>query len=473
MPQIPNTFPKCIGMYSISHQDEAQYGPGWAAFNTSTAPAGSTSNPWRYRSASELNGYPYLGKINTYSGGGYVLDLSPIYYKAVRQVKHLTSKLWLDRHTRAIFVEFTLYNPNSNLYCASTILLEAPATGGLFPKAEFLTYRLHRYVGDFQLFIFACEFFFLAFVVYFTYREGKSLWKLRIKYFAGVWNWLEFVLLVLCWVSIGFYFVVLGIRKWFLGIPTDRAKFVSFQDISAWQLMLECSLGLATFTTFLKFMKLLRFNRRIYLLMFTLKHAGKELAQYFILFTINFVAFSQLYFLLLASQSQSFSTFIGSMEKLLSVLLGRFNVEEMMASFPILGAAIFLLYMLVNSFLLLNILIAIIIDAFKVVKTKNDEMQNEFEVLDFIMDRLKELIGIRTLAKAADPTFIAHREPKVSFGVVNEAFEASETLGHLDRRLDKLQHYVSVLYDAEAGDDLLCCFISNRIAAKQVCTTAL
>lgn len=36
---------------------------------------------------------------------------------------------WLDSHTRAIFVEFTVYNANVNLFCVVTLLFESAAVG--------------------------------------------------------------------------------------------------------------------------------------------------------------------------------------------------------------------------------------------------------------------------------------------------------------------------------------------------------
>lgn len=38
--------------------------------------AGETGDKWwQYRSASDLNGYPYWGHFGTYTGGGYVAPL--------------------------------------------------------------------------------------------------------------------------------------------------------------------------------------------------------------------------------------------------------------------------------------------------------------------------------------------------------------------------------------------------------------
>ena len=217
----------------------------------------------------------------------------------------LFRSLWLDRHTRSIFIEFTLYNPNSNLFCAVTFLMEVFPTGGVFPHSEVLAYRLYRYVGDFQLFILACEVFFLIFVIYFTYREAKKIYKTKGRYFTEVWNLMDLAVMILCWIALSFYFICLGLRKWTLHLYRQNlTKFISFQYLSAWQLMFENVVGVTVFVICLKFIKLLKFNRRIFLLSCTLRHASRELLQYFIVLIIVFLAFSQLYHFLFASKDR-------------------------------------------------------------------------------------------------------------------------------------------------------------------------
>ena len=465
-PLAEGFFARCIKEYDSTSEDDQAYTAGWDSIinNTELQKPISSLGPWHYYSAGELSGYPYVGKVTTYSGGGYVMELSHIYYKAVRQIKKARSKLWLDLYTRSVFVEFSLYNPDSNLFCATTFLMETPSTGGVFPRAEVLTYRLYRYIGDFQLFILACEVFYLAFVLYFTVREAKKIYKTRQKYFAEVWNLIDLVTVVLCWIAMAYYFICLGLRKWTLNLyHKNPTKFISFQYLSAWQLMFEGVIGVTVFVTFLKFIKIFRFNRRIFLLSCTLRHAGGELRQYLIVFTINFMAFAQIYHLLLGSEYGSFSTLFGSMQKLLSVLLGKFNIEEMLSAYKVLGTVIFLLYMTITNFLLLNVLIVIIIDSFKVVKQQNDEMQNEFELLEYIMARFRDVLGLRKLNKTADSPFAYSNRGGVPKCVRNVCAQKREMTKELDQALDKLDSYLDTMQDLDDEDDMLCYHVSSRI----------
>lgn len=44
-------------------------------------------------------------------------------------LQYLFNNTWLDVYTRAIFVEFTVYNANVNLFCIVTLMLETTAVG--------------------------------------------------------------------------------------------------------------------------------------------------------------------------------------------------------------------------------------------------------------------------------------------------------------------------------------------------------
>ncbi|KAK3717311.1 hypothetical protein QZH41_002311 [Actinostola sp. cb2023] len=388
---------QCRRSYSTDLEDQNNYEPGWTPLNTSKT-ASDTSTLWHYNTAQQLTGFPFIGNVETYSGGGYVLKMSPIYYKAVQQIQQARVELWTNTYTRAIFVEFNLYNPSSNLFTACTVLMELLPTGGFVMKHEFLTYRLYRYVGDFQMFIVAMEVFFLLYITYFTYREGKSLYTKRCKYFNDPWNWAEIIVIILAWTSIAHYFICFGVRKWTLQKYQENPNdFTNFHYISAWQVVFENVMALTVFVAFLKMIKLVGFNKRIYLLAHTLKHAAKDIMNYFLIFTVVFLAFSQLYYFMLGNEYHSFSTLIRSMEKLLSVLLGKFNFYELMNPFRILGAISFILYMLLMQFFLLNILTVLIIASFEEVKHSNQTLKNDFEMIDFIVERFKSVSGIRTL----------------------------------------------------------------------------
>ena len=65
---------------------------------------------YRYTFAEELDGYPYWGQLATYAGGGFVVPLKGSKTQLIANITMLQNQEWIDRYTRAIFVEFTTYN---------------------------------------------------------------------------------------------------------------------------------------------------------------------------------------------------------------------------------------------------------------------------------------------------------------------------------------------------------------------------
>ncbi len=65
----------------------------------------------------DLEGTSYTGLISSYSGGGFYQDLGSTRANTEVIMANLKQNLWLDRGTRAVFIDFTVYNGNINLFC--------------------------------------------------------------------------------------------------------------------------------------------------------------------------------------------------------------------------------------------------------------------------------------------------------------------------------------------------------------------
>lgn len=72
---------------------------------------------WTYTNEKDLNGSSHWGLLATYSGAGYYQDLSRTREVTAVQIASLKENLWLDRGTRAAFIDFSVYNANINLFC--------------------------------------------------------------------------------------------------------------------------------------------------------------------------------------------------------------------------------------------------------------------------------------------------------------------------------------------------------------------
>jgi hypothetical protein len=72
---------------------------------------------YTYETASSLDDTTYEGEISVYGGGGFV-QILPIDKRAfIDKFVDLYKDKFTGRATRALFLDFTTYNPNVNMFC--------------------------------------------------------------------------------------------------------------------------------------------------------------------------------------------------------------------------------------------------------------------------------------------------------------------------------------------------------------------
>jgi hypothetical protein len=72
------------------------------------------------------------GELASYPGGGYIATLGPKHDNSLAVFQFLTRNSWLDQHTRAIFIDFTLYNPTTNVLGVFNLTVGISAAGTVF-----------------------------------------------------------------------------------------------------------------------------------------------------------------------------------------------------------------------------------------------------------------------------------------------------------------------------------------------------
>jgi hypothetical protein len=81
----------------------------------SHAAFGHNTTWWHMRSESTGAG-GISGKHARYDGDGFLLFLSKDRAEALTQLRYVQNEGWIDRLTRAIIIEFTLFHPPTNLF---------------------------------------------------------------------------------------------------------------------------------------------------------------------------------------------------------------------------------------------------------------------------------------------------------------------------------------------------------------------
>uniref|UniRef100_Q13563-3 Isoform 3 of Polycystin-2 n=1 Tax=Homo sapiens TaxID=9606 RepID=Q13563-3 len=372
---------ECYDVYSVSSEDRAPFGP-------------RNGTAWIYTSEKDLNGSSHWGIIATYSGAGYYLDLSRTREETAAQVASLKKNVWLDRGTRATFIDFSVYNANINLFCVVRLLVEFPATGGVIPSWQFQPLKLIRYVTTFDFFLAACEIIFCFFIFYYVVEEILEIRIHKLHYFRSFWNCLDVVIVVLF-------------------------KFINF-------------------------------NRTMSQLSTTMSRCAKDLFGFAIMFFIIFLAYAQLAYLVFGTQVDDFSTFQECIFTQFRIILGDINFAEIEEANRVLGPIYFTTFVFFMFFILLNMFLAIINDTYSEVKSDLAQQKAEMELSDLIRKGYhKALVKLKLKKNTVDDISESLRQGggKLNFDELRQDLKGK---GHTDAEIEA----IFTKYDQDGDQEL-------------------
>lgn len=401
----------CFGSYTASIEDRHDQFPSSIYANASDLRYTDNVNDsaWRYKSQKDLGGLP-LRLVNTditYSGGGFVQVLPVEHNDAAATLEELKAGRWITEGTRVLFLDFTVYNANINLFCVVKYIFEFPASGGVVSSSQFRSMKLIRYVDAYDYFVLACEVVFVLFVLYYTVEEILELRKLGLyKYLtSSVWQVLDLVILVCSYVSILFYaYRTVLIDNTLDDLIEDDATYANFEHVAYWQTEFNFLIALTLFLSWIKAFKYLSFNRTMYQMSETLSKCAKDIMGYTVMFLIVFFAFAQLGYLVFSSNTFGFHTFGDTIFTLFRIILGDFDFYALQQSHPVFGPIYFVTYVFVVFFILVNVFLAIINDSYINVKEQSREEElngsgKQFIVAELVLEQVRSFFRLKKKSK--------------------------------------------------------------------------
>uniref|UniRef100_A0A668RUR2 Polycystic kidney disease 1 like 2a n=1 Tax=Oreochromis aureus TaxID=47969 RepID=A0A668RUR2_OREAU len=386
--------PDCSAPYSWEAEDMGSYGPGW---NTSVGNniSASISSPWTYQTHSQLRAYPVWGELALYRGGGFSVELGPDLQTATSTLNYLFNNMWFDMYTRAIFVEFTVYNANVNLLCIVTLLLESPAVGAFQLNSEMQSVHLYLPGDGLRICIITTEIIYMLFILYYMFNQGKLMKQQRWLYFKNKWNLLELSIILLSWSAVAaFIQKTLIANRDIAYYQNHKDKFVSFYQTGTSESLFQYLMAFLVLLATVKLWHLLRLNPKMNMITAALQRAWTNISGLLLIIVIMLLAYSIACNVIYGWNLSSYKTFMDALMTLIGLQIGIFNYDEVLSSNPVLGGLLIGSCIVFVTFVVLNLLLSVILVAFNQ-EQKYHKPSEEEEIVDLMLMKICSLFGIK------------------------------------------------------------------------------
>ncbi|XP_036950669.1 polycystic kidney disease protein 1-like 2 isoform X1 [Acanthopagrus latus] len=391
----------CHAPYSWELEDMGSYGPGWSHYVADNASV-DLNSPWAYQSQGKLRAYPIWGSVKLYRGGGFVVDLGSDSLNSSKTLQHLHDNTWFDMYTQAIFVEFTVYNANVNLFCIVTLMLETTAIGAFQFRSELQSVRLYQSTGGLHVFVMASEAIYFFFIIYYMFVQGKLMKQQRSAYFKSKWNLLELAIILLSWSALSVF-----IKRTLLGkrdieyYQNHKDQYASFHETAKADAVLGYLIAFLVLLATIKLWHLLRLNPKLHMITATLQRAWTDISGFLVVMTIMFLAYSIASNLMYGWKLYSYRTLLDAAQTMISLQLGIFNYEEVLNYNPVLGAFLIGSCIVFMTFVVLNLFISVILVAFSQEQIHHKPSEED-EIVDLMLMKLCSLFGLKFKQQGGD-----------------------------------------------------------------------
>nr|KAG5713885.1 hypothetical protein BaRGS_024512 [Batillaria attramentaria] len=312
--------------YNMVDEDKESYCLGWKPRPCSdTELSSKLSGPaWSHTPMKNVTDMPVWGTFALYSAGGYAVDFAVNRDIVANTIQELTENQWLDLQTRAVFVEFCLYNANINLFTFVRLAAEFPEVGSAVVWRDIKTLRIYNHLGPLGAYMFICELISVIVVIVFTVKVVISLKKMKCKFFRDFWKVLDLGVVLFAYVALAFYIVkTLAVDETMELWRLDPKVYIDFYLTVLWDDIYGFILAGLVFVVTIRLLRVLGYNKRITMIGTVLAKSGVDLLGFSVVFMVIIMAYVSAGVTFFAGSMYEFRTVWDSFFTLYLVLLGK------------------------------------------------------------------------------------------------------------------------------------------------------
>ena len=344
-------------------------------------------------SAFDIRGFPYAGIYGMYGGGGYLAHFEVNRVVSLSHLQELFDYLWIDRRTRAVFLEFVVVNPATNVFVSNRFSMEFPATGGVVKSCNIYPFRLGLHTGSEGLFMLLCEVLFIVLLIVLLVNICIRVYEQRWDYFRQFWSMVDIIVFCLGIVAVVTYMLRYFLAQETLSKFTKNVQFyVNFDHVVWWDDVFSTIVAAICFLVTLKFILVLQEVKTVRAIVQIFERSRRDLVWNGTSFLLTLIGFALLASLLFGSSLQSYNGILNSMSTLFIALIGKSKFREINDTSPILAKIFFFVFALVSVFFFMTIFMSVLGSTIDEVIKHNRKYMNE-DLVQYLLATVKGFIG--------------------------------------------------------------------------------
>uniref|UniRef100_A0A7S1H787 Polycystin cation channel PKD1/PKD2 domain-containing protein n=1 Tax=Hemiselmis andersenii TaxID=464988 RepID=A0A7S1H787_HEMAN len=332
------------------------------------------------------------GIFAQYPAGGFVAKMTKDNAPTVLQ--QITSSSWLDPKTRALVVDIIAYSPQTDLFADVQVLFEYLPGGMIEHTVNVKGMFLDRYAFTtlFQRSIVGLEFVVYAVVFWYLYTEIQEMRiQGRALYWSQGWNWVDWSNLIM-FLLVLYYKVINYFEFGSMFQPEDAEdpeRIAQQIDALGNSLLVQDQInGFNGFVLWLKLFRYVAITRRMLRLSNVTVVIIYDVVSFCVLFFVVSYAFVIFGHLLFKSKVNDYQTAVDTAITLMRGVYGDIDLDTTIEAVGTWGFLYFFFWLLVSKTLLLNVIIAILMEAYRSVLAQ-EKVSGTKTVFEKIQDELR------------------------------------------------------------------------------------
>ncbi|XP_064630096.1 polycystin-1-like [Lineus longissimus] len=382
----------CYGK-RLFDEDTATYDEMW-----SPAPDGK----WKHETTDD---WLHEGIYHSYKGGGYTMTLGSSLPASLRVISALKQANWINDRTKAVFVDFTIYNANVKLYSVVKVLFEIGGHAGMTSSIEIHTTRFFNF--SFVVFNYY-DIFMILLIPFFGYllvHVALTIREERKSYAKNVWNWIELALALVMGASLAMYMYLLHHSADFLAMQRQRSGFFNFGPLAYHHAVFKRLNAVMLFILLCKITHQFRFIKIWSIYGNALGRSLVRLLWVFFLFIILWLVYGMLGYLMLGPGVYAFRSYGASILSLILSIRGSMDFFKPFDYNPWFTGFFFFTYIFLVFGFIFALIITVLQKAYHLSKSRTKYPCNldtkDYEMIDFMLERFKVWAGIKKTQKVS------------------------------------------------------------------------